>query len=528
MTPSVQQQAVLNWTVSGHGSLNLEAKAGAGKTSTIVLMLGLLKGRVLVCAFSKKIVEAMVAKVGVIPGVTISTVHALGLKLLRDIYSAFGTAVDIDATKVKGLAKQAAPFDRKLADLIEALVGYGKQSGFDLNGFPSSLSDESWDALMNHYDLWEEVPAGISMDRVYEDCKRIYARSLYLARHEGRVDFNDMVLLPLFYIQKKGPDALRMYNWVLVDEAQDTNTVRRLLVMSVLQKGGRLVAVGDSRQAIMGFSGADNKSMDAIKDAMGSQVLPLSVCYRCGVEIVKRAQTWVPDIEAAPGAHEGKVTMIDGVDPENMATFWTGLGQGWSPEDVIICRNTFPLVGMAQRLRGMGVDCIVESDSASKAILALACRWGVEGIKVGYVLDQLQPYLEEQVAKWTAKGRPERVEMVAERVNSVRDICNNLGAEESVRNLIRNIESLFGMTKGSDERRVLRLCTIHKSKGREWRRVFWVGANAYQPSKWATQDWEYEQEENLMYVACTRAMEELVEVQVPVKRSAEDPEFWET
>jgi superfamily I DNA/RNA helicase len=60
----------------------------------------------------------------------------------------------------------------------------------------------------------------------------------------------------------------------------------------------------------------------------------------------------------------------------------------------------------------------------------------------------------------------------------------------------------------------LTLSSIHKSKGREWRRVFWLGMAAFQPSKYARKDWQIVQERNLQYVAGTRAMAELVHVHV--------------
>ena len=80
------------------------------------------------------------------------------------------------------------------------------------------------------------------------------------------------------------------------------------------------------------------------------------------------------------------------------------------------------------------------------------------------------------------------------------------------------INSLFGDTPAGERPKVVTLSTIHKSKGREWRRVFWWGANAYQPSRYARQAWQQGQERNLMYVAATRAQETLVHVDVVKER----------
>ena len=73
------------------------------------------------------------------------------------------------------------------------------------------------------------------------------------------------------------------------------------------------------------------------------------------------------------------------------------------------------------------------------------------------------------------------------------------------------IYTIFGDNVGNE---CVLLSTIHKSKGREWKKVFWLQTG---PSKWARKDWELQQETNLCYVATTRAIEELVLCQTEVK-----------
>jgi superfamily I DNA/RNA helicase len=83
---------------------------------------------------------------------------------------------------------------------------------------------------------------------------------------------------------------------------------------------------------------------------------------------------------------------------------------------------------------------------------------------------------------------------------------------------------------GSESRiPTLTLCTIHRSKGREWQRVYLIGRNRYMPSSYARLDWELEQERNLMYVAVTRSKGELVEVRVPEAEPGkrEEKDWWE-
>jgi superfamily I DNA/RNA helicase len=99
---------------------------------------------------------------------------------------------------------------------------------------------------------------------------------------------------------------------------------------------------------------------------------------------------------------------------------------------------------------------------------------------------------------------------------------STLPDEAPIASIQTAINSLFGDTPAGERPRVVTLSTIHKSKGREWPRVLWWGANAYQPSPFARQVWQQGQERNLMYVAATRAQETLVHVTVEKKRRGEE------
>ena len=71
--------------------------------------------------------------------------------------------------------------------------------------------------------------------------------------------------------------------------------------------------------------------------------------------------------------------------------------------------------------------------------------------------------------------------------------------------LIEKIETIFSDKKQEG----ISLSTVHKSKGLESKNVY-IACASLMPSKTAIQDWEKEQEHNLMYVAFTRAKDKLV------------------
>jgi superfamily I DNA/RNA helicase len=76
---------------------------------------------------------------------------------------------------------------------------------------------------------------------------------------------------------------------------------------------------------------------------------------------------------------------------------------------------------------------------------------------------------------------------------------------------------MFGNTKEGEAPKVLTLSTVHKSKGREWTRVYALGRAKFMPSPYAKKEWQMVQESNLEYVMITRAMSEFIDVPMSEK-----------
>lgn len=501
---SPQQVAVIDWVRDGSGSLNLIARAGTGKTYTLMEIAKVIKGRAFMGAFNKAIADEFKERLARQQShhVKGATIHSAGLSAWKRL----APRADIDGNKVKNIARQKFPWEKRLWPVISSAVSYAKQACF---GCGTPLSDEqAWRELIEYYDLQEDMPGGIPLGQFIGFCVETYQESLDTC--EVLIDFDDMLLAPLFH--KANFDK---YDWILVDEAQDTNEARRLVCMAMMREGSRMVAVGDPAQAIYGFAGANSNSMDLIKNALGSIELPLSVTYRCPKAVVDLAQQWVPDFEAHPTAPEGQVNLIQHTQ------LWE---QKWDlANDVVLCRNTRPLVGIADRLRkDHGVPCFVEGMSG-KGLMSLAVKWG-EDISMEEFEAYLDEYEAREKAKFTAKGKAEKADFIEDRCSILRDMAGKMREGATTADLARRIDMLFN---DPGQGKALRLCTIHRSKGREWKRVFLVGRNRYMPSFWAKKDWELKQEENLAYVAVTRAKSELVEVEVPFRVKNKEQEWWE-
>jgi superfamily I DNA/RNA helicase len=134
---------------------------------------------------------------------------------------------------------------------------------------------------------------------------------------------------------------------------------------------------------------------------------------------------------------------------------------------------------------------------------------------------KLGDWREKEVQKWLAKGKENKAEEVSDRAETITVLGQQLLSEghSTVAELIAFIDGMFSNTKtdpktGEKRPDCLTLATAHKSKGREWKRVYILGAAKYMPSKWARKDWQQKQESNLIYVATTRAMSELIDIVV--------------
>jgi len=534
MALSPQQEAAIQWVTTALATntrkgMNLVARAGCGKTYTLIEIAKMLsktlstKDEVYFGAYNASIAKEIKGKLEAekinSKHINASTLHSAGFSAWRYV----AKNVQVDEKKVSKILNRLAdeltlkaPSERDpiKADLLRrkalAVQNYGgfvlkavslaKQRAF---GFLCSYEDMSkWYDLSDHFGLEDELAEDcpVNMDELIRLCIHVFKTSI--EQDMQVIDFDDMILAPLVHNVRMWPKRV-----VLLDEAQDTNPARRALAIKMLNpKTGVFIAVGDDRQAIYGFTGADSDSMQLIAEHFKSDTLPLNVTYRCPKTVVAHAQQWVPDITAHESAPQGAV--IHAFEAE----FWyreTAL----NGEDAILCRNTKPLISLAYTLLRKGIACHVEGKEIGQGLIALASRWKITTLSA--LVTKLNDYKDREVQKWLAKEMPEKADAVEDKVGTLLILIERLTAEgkKQLSDLVDFITKLFG--DDQDNRvKTLTLSTIHKSKGREWNRVFWWGANQLSPSKWAKKDWQLHQEYNLMYVAATRAKSELIIVNV--------------
>lgn len=494
--PSLQQKNFFDWAINGSGSCVLEAVAGSGKTTTILNVVAKMAGSSAILAYNKKIADEIKEKLNK-AGIDwkkaeAGTVHSFGFRFYRKSFP----NVEVKDSKVQDL------FDNMFEDndmilayrgTVCTLVGLAKQRAI---GVIESIDNfVAWTDIWDHFDILSDA----SDDNREVPQREIITAAQNLLRKSNRstdiIDFNDMVYLPLIHKVK-----IWGYDNVFVDEAQDTNPARRALVRALVKKGGRVIAVGDRHQAIYGFTGADNDSLELIRKDFNAIQLPLTITYRCPKKVVAFAQQWVSHIQAGDSAPEGSVSEITHDD--------LIARKDLKGESAILCRVTKPLVELAFGFIRNKVACKVEGRDIGMNLKKLATRWKITTINA--LEGKLDTYLDREKTKLLAKKQEAACQTLEDTVDTVKVIMNQCRVEGKslISDVVAFIDSLFA----DDVKGVLVLSTIHKSKGREWENVFWYDRKNTCPSKWARQAWQQEQEVNLMYVAATRAKENLVEV----------------
>jgi DNA helicase-2/ATP-dependent DNA helicase PcrA len=497
-TPSPFQQAIFDWVQSGTGSAIVRAVAGSGKTTTCIECLNLIPERfgVQMFAFNTTIAKELAERVSKLPGnhsnVRASTFHSVGFGAVR---KKLGNSVkiEVDANKCRKLMR--AYFNEMAQELYgtfaSKLVGYAKGEGI---GALVPDTQEAWRDLVRHHDLT------LDSEDASESTGIEIARQLLLhsnnAAQEGLIDYDDQLYLVILW-------RLRLWqnDWIFVDEAQDTNPVRRAIAKLALRPGGRLVAVGDPNQAIYGFTGASADAMELIRKEFNCIELPLTVSYRCAQSVVRLAQSIVPDIQAFEGAPEGLVEHLP--LQSTGATLQRNALDLLTAHDAVLCRNTAPLIQLAYQLIAKKRGCVILGREIGAGLTDLVKKMRAKG--VDSLIEKLGAWQDREVAKFVAAGQEGKAEAVSDRVACILTVIDHLEERDrTVPALIASIESLFSDTNG-----VLTLCTAHKAKGKEWETVAVLRPDLM-PSKWARQAWQAQQERNLMYVAWTRARRNLI------------------
>lgn len=268
------------------GPLLIVAGAGTGKTRTLVHRVahlidkGIRADRILLLTFTRRAAQEMLARVERLVGsvsrqVHGGTFHGTGHRLLRKFGSRAGIAADFtildqgDAVDLMQLARnQLSPAERKAKRFPK------KETLHHVYSTHINTDVAVADIIANDYPQFEEfVPAVMKIFADYTNRKA----------ERNLVDYDDLLLFwnTMLDAPELGDQVRRLYDHVLVDEYQDTNTIQARILAGMCRDHHNITVVGDDAQSIYAFRGATIRNiLDFPKTFPGARTVTLSQNYR--------------------------------------------------------------------------------------------------------------------------------------------------------------------------------------------------------------------------------------------------------
>jgi DNA helicase-2/ATP-dependent DNA helicase PcrA len=486
-TWSPQQEKIFGWfeKPANHSpNLVVTARAGTGKTTTLVE--GLRRAperRKLAAAFNKRIADELVTRLG--GSAEAKTLHSIGFSLIRDFRKGIQVQRDVkrgELTRADWLTEQVT--NPRVPDAVKKMISGLHSKGREINPYAKTFGDLT--DILYQFDFFpDEEWAANGYDAVYVEQKAIEAMEVAATQPiVTGIDFADMIYLPV-----RNHWTRHMYDLGVVDEAQDMTLAQLDLFEGVV--GGRKAVVGDDRQAIYGFRGADSKSLSRLQQYLKAETMELMVTRRCAVTIVDRAKLLVPDFEAHESNPTGEILDLE---LEKL------VGEA-ANGDFILSRLNAPLVSIALSLLKNGKRARIAGKDIGKSLSAVIRKIakGAAAHSIPALLERISVWEKREVDRMLKAGRESQAEMARDKADMLTELAT---ASNSVSDLIGRIEALF-TDDGLGHLGVITLSSVHKAKGLEADRVFVLTGTLRDHD---------DEERNIQYVAFTRAKTTLVMV----------------
>lgn len=272
-----QAEAVINT----EGPMLIMAGAGSGKTKVLtcrvanLLQKGVRPYRILAITFTNKAAAEMRERVNNMSGpaakdVWLFTFHAFCARFLR---------MEID--KLPGYGGNFAIYDT--ADSQNLIKQILKEMNLDDKRFqPSGILSR----ISNAKNALQDAAAFARQagDFYEQKVADIYSRYEQKLQLNNALDFDDLLMLSIKLLQENKEVREKYqdrFDYLLVDEYQDTNHAQYLLTKFLAAKHRNICVVGDADQSIYGWRGADIQNiLDFEKDYPDAKVIKLEQNYR--------------------------------------------------------------------------------------------------------------------------------------------------------------------------------------------------------------------------------------------------------
>lgn len=462
-----EHQLAIFSAIPSTNNLIVEAVAGSGKTTTIIEAMRRATGSSLYLAFNKAIADDLRPRVS---GAEVRTLNALG----HSIVTKRLPGIKLESWKTANFIRSKLRTDEYAEYGAQAvrLVSLAKGSAFGILN----------DATRPHFtSLLDQFEIDIPFEHAAKATQVASLAFAHLTNDFASFDFDDQLFLPVFHNW-----TFPAFDTVFIDEAQDLNAIQHLILERLHARGARIIAVGDTNQAIYGFRGSLTSSMSTLRSTFNMTQFPLSVTYRCDRSIVEQAQSIVPHICARPGAPQGEVLFLDEVNISNIA------------DDVlIVCRNNAPLFDLAMRALRLRRPVRVLSNFTEQ-LKAFIKSFKTRDLKV--LDERLTKWYEAEIQLAEEAGFLGRMQFLTDKYESVQSLYVESSQFDDI---LAALERFSNATSGPT------LATIHKAKGLEAPTTIILNREKL-PSNFARTPEALQQESNLLYVAITRAQHSLI------------------
>ncbi|MBI4592005.1 UvrD-helicase domain-containing protein, partial [Candidatus Uhrbacteria bacterium] len=256
----------LNVVLNGDGACLVLAGAGSGKTRTITYRVAYLLERgvspesILLVTFTNKAAKEMLSRVeellGRYPtGLWGGTFHSIANRLLRIYGSQLGYSSNftiLDQEDAKSLIKVCIKVlnvdvtSRRFPSpaKVHAMISYVQNSGRVM----SDVIESKYPSFMEILPIIEHIA------ELYADRKR----------QADAMDFDDLLLKLrdlLYHHEGVRQKLAHQFEYVLVDEYQDTNVVQAEIIRQLASEHGNVLVVGDDAQSIYSFRAAEIRNI---------------------------------------------------------------------------------------------------------------------------------------------------------------------------------------------------------------------------------------------------------------------------
>jgi DNA helicase-2/ATP-dependent DNA helicase PcrA len=516
---SALEKVLIGLTNSQHAAVTSTATplcviagAGSGKTRVLTRRVArrILDGsaeaeRTLVLTFTRKAADELRKRLGrldVTPAVNAGTFHAVAYAQLRRYWADSGR-------------RSPAVLDSP-ARLVRKLLA--EQSGRkpEQSLVTSVCNEISWARakVLAPYDYPEAANRAGRSTVDPEIVTSVYADYSAAKHQRGLVDLDDLVEHCADALERDEAFASAQRWWYrhfFVDELQDMNPAQWRLLRAWLGDRDDLFVVGDPLQAVYGWNGADRDLLNNIATLVpGTTVLRLDDNHRCSPNVIEVARSVIGGQEGpiqirSTRDDPGSLPVIREFEDDSVEatalTRWLREqhrpGSGWSSL-AVLARTNSRLDPVEAALKLAGIPSVRRGAAGEQHAALKALRSMRRNTPLRSALADLSTDCADLDLEWLA--------------SEVDVVCSEIPDADVGQYFLWRASLADADGQGQDSQKVdaVQLSTFHRAKGLEWPAVAVVGLEAGMvPIAHATRSAALEEERRALYVALTRAEQEL-------------------